>query len=993
MPIRMKILIATVALLGLLRTGTTLARTADVVHFQNVDTVKVFFETLPANTRCAYTFYRPDNLLIDPDLIADAFAYPSGIFLQEARPQDGELGLRPAQLHFAPSAEQRKIVIVVRGKPGANTVFKFTWDFLPNEGPARSGSSGTYHYSSGTGIASSILSIASGMPVDTHVFTVEERGENTDTVLMVLGQNDLPIAFDDDSGLAQMSWLHLHQACPAGSCSILVAKLTDHEQKPGPAAGPGPVTLIWDADVHKLFGDIDLDGLGKGLEIVLGTCDPNNPNRDTDGDGAPDCVDNDVDGDGIRDDLEVIGRGDLWFNQSTPTNTTKLHLYGADPLQKDLFVEADWMPECDGGPAEGCLPARKNQWQLDSNVAGRIASLMSSVANVHIDTGIDNPAKPHVSGNWGGAELLPDEWGNYCKGETPLRHANPRLFYHVMASDGGQNTGRCSRIPGGVDPTGSQPDVFAHETGHYYGLDHWGRSADRANCKPQYLSVMNYAYQNSINLLPSPFSNGSRSSLVLNPTRLDESAGIGVANSTGVLATLIRDVFGREVDGATGSVDWNLDGQPAGAGPTVRGVLNYAGENDCDRAPYWTRASLEFVKALRPTVAETDYGLVVLASKRADTGELTGQMYMGLPNLAGCAVPGPGGCAIMEGSTLVSLNPAPALLPACAAGNVVIYAAAGTGELFSYTFSVDQGAWFRGRFRARTPQRVGGASVTGAPIAFKDETSGRILVFAPGRPDFGSRARTLKRWEYDPATDTWPVIGSTEVWSDGTPILLSGLNAGIGVTNGRLSDDPPGQMGIFAAIPAASGTANVARIEIARLDRSVAGVVAGTTLYSEQWTKLDPGIWAPWGGARTVAVPGRVSIAFQPEGNEGRFYLTHMDTFRGNPVLRIAFTRGNVPWNGVGQVPVKALAFLSPAYFGNVYYPPYDGMSLVTYDGGIVGAADSPPCEIEPCEGHLDRYPWSTFFPNANGIYNVDQTDFDDLSYLRSRIGPRLLED
>jgi hypothetical protein len=48
---------------------------------------------------------------------------------------------------------------------------------------------------------------------------------------------------------------------------------------------------------------------------------------------------------------------------------------------------------------------------------------------------------------------------------------------------------------GGVGSRDQQAATFMHELGHNLGLHHGGASNDSLNCKPHYLSVMNYAYQ------------------------------------------------------------------------------------------------------------------------------------------------------------------------------------------------------------------------------------------------------------------------------------------------------------------------------------------------------------------------------------------------------------------------------------------------------------------------------------------------------------------
>ena len=90
------------------------------------------------------------------------------------------------------------------------------------------------------------------------------------------------------------------------------------------------VVLTLLSTVRPAFSqDGDNDGLTDAQEEAIGT-DPNRP---------------DTDGDGLLDSWEVNGyrAGDF---------VEPIHSYGADPLQKDIFVEIDWMRTVTGSAAE-----------------------------------------------------------------------------------------------------------------------------------------------------------------------------------------------------------------------------------------------------------------------------------------------------------------------------------------------------------------------------------------------------------------------------------------------------------------------------------------------------------------------------------------------------------------------------------------------------------------------------------------------------------------
>ena len=76
------------------------------------------------------------------------------------------------------------------------------------------------------------ISPSGGLKYGTVVSTVEEpegEGGASDTILMVL-EDDKPIAFDDDMGIERMSRLGIGQSCGYGghTCTILAARRSNH---------------------------------------------------------------------------------------------------------------------------------------------------------------------------------------------------------------------------------------------------------------------------------------------------------------------------------------------------------------------------------------------------------------------------------------------------------------------------------------------------------------------------------------------------------------------------------------------------------------------------------------------------------------------------------------------------------------------------------------------------------------------------------------------
>jgi len=98
-----------------------------------------------------------------------------------------------------------------------------------------------------------------------------------------------------------------------------------------------------------------------------------------------------------------------------------------------------------------------------------------------------------------------------------------------------------------------QAAVFMHELGHALGLWHGGNV--KVNYKPNYLSVMNYAFEFNTSKPTRPLDYSHGSCIDLNEASLDESAGIGYSEVTvwrGPSGDLLRNSLALEID-------WNND--------------------------------------------------------------------------------------------------------------------------------------------------------------------------------------------------------------------------------------------------------------------------------------------------------------------------------------------------------------------------------------------------------------------------------------------------
>lgn len=279
-------------------------------------------------------------------------------------------------------------------------------------------------------------------------------------------------------------------------------------------------------------------GFDKGSHIYFADLDGENVVRLTDGvefnrDPVWSKLVIDSDEDGLADVWETNGVSvDPDGSGPLPAQFIDLKRMGADPRRPDVFVQADWM---DGAlPGQNMRPSPKALRIVHNSFANAPLPI-----NLHIDNGPDSIMIYESVNN---PDIL---WGDLSKaGKRPFigelgklegDRYNWNAFNDRYRDEYFTPTGRvpifhyalfANKIPGGYsgvaqlnergDGSGSafivslggfdavykkfqigservQAGTFMHELGHNLGLDHGGD--DDVRFKPNYLSVMNYAFQ------------------------------------------------------------------------------------------------------------------------------------------------------------------------------------------------------------------------------------------------------------------------------------------------------------------------------------------------------------------------------------------------------------------------------------------------------------------------------------------------------------------
>lgn len=352
----------------------------------------------------------------------------------------------------------------------------------------------------------------------------------------------------------------------------------------------------------------------------------------------------DADGDGLFDGWEQKGL-DMNGNGIVDVDLPGM---GADPLHKDLFLEFDWMtgeeptrsavqafkaafaaaPIDAGGASNPDGAPGINLWVDTGSLADSSASEDGAGPNTCGD-GIDNGGGDGADGadtdclvgdNLGGGNAMPASdiaklnSDFYNAKNANFNNIRRWVFRYAISARPDDFGGGWGEV-GGNDFIEYNHDAgtYMHEFGHNLNLRHGGDES--ANCKPNYVSAMNYDYQfgiprtdggMTVDYSPPRHDTGRRASINadLVENNLDETAVIDSGDADNRI--IFVDGTGAKVQSAiNAAVDWNGDGDTTDTGVTANIDTSGTGGNpeDCTNGSSnntledyddWTNISLPF---------------------------------------------------------------------------------------------------------------------------------------------------------------------------------------------------------------------------------------------------------------------------------------------------------------------------------------------------------------------------------------------------------------
>ena len=110
--------------------------------------------------------------------------------------------------------------------------------------------------------------------------------------------------------------------------------------------------------------------------------------------------------------------------------------------------------------------------------------------------------------------------------------------------------------------------------------------------------------------------------------------------------------------------------------------------------------------------------------------------------------------------------------------------------------------------------------------------------------------------------------------------------------------------------------------------------------------------------------------------------------YENQPAL--AVSRGNIYSDALSPDQPRGLVFLRGQLY-NQWTTYSGGTSLAYFDGNVRGVQQTTPefqrkCVDPPVVYNRMSNPKSSFYPNVDGIFSIDQYDHDDVSYMQQQV-------
>lgn len=300
----------------------------------------------------------------------------------------------------------------------------------------------------------------------------------------------------------------------------------------------------------------------------------------------------DTDGDGLCNNWEEHG---LTVNVNGRPVFVDLPAMGANKNHKDIFVEADYMAEREGHTHKPKATAIEIVTEAFKNAPVDNPDEHQGIT-LHVDCGPKCIMDPATGKTWGAlseARKLAhstslgftsgDDYDWTAFDQIKQRNFSPArapVFHYMIFAHNLGGLGGTSGISRGftasdfivslgsrraqVGTANQQAGTFMHELGHNLSLRHGG--SDDMNHKPNYLSVMNYSFQEDGLILssglPGDFDYSRFALPNLDEDRLDENMGLRSGGPFSNLGTVYfcPNAMDSFVDNLNGPIDWNCSG-------------------------------------------------------------------------------------------------------------------------------------------------------------------------------------------------------------------------------------------------------------------------------------------------------------------------------------------------------------------------------------------------------------------------------------------------